>query len=476
MSDSITQAAEHLRRDPASFFGNSITRMHTIPREELAALQLEAANQCFAEKRQTIEMVGKQAARVGLSSITHVDDLVPMLFAHSMYKSYPSSLLDKKRFDLLTRWLRKLTPFDLSHVDVAGCDSIDEWIDRMDAQTPLELFTSSGISGTLSIIPKAKAENIRAMERLRLVFFQRFGTEPRPEDIAPAVDVIWPNHASGKLGHLRLAGLLKRHYTGNDPNRFHALYSDAVSTDLMFLASKLQRAAARGELDRIEVDPKLLARKHEFEALQRRKPEEMKAFFKRMTTELRGRRVFIYGSSFPPLVDLATEGLARGIENCFAPDSVCACSGGTKGVALPDDWEAQVKRFLGVRELKIGYGMSEISALNMLCEHGRYHVPPWAIPFVLDPDTNAPLPRIGVQRGRAGFFDFTTVGHWGGTISGDEVEIDWDTPCPCGQTSVHLADDIGRFSDRRGGDDKITCAATAEAHDDAVKFLTEFQG
>jgi hypothetical protein len=41
---------------------------------------------------------------------------------------------------------------------------------------------------------------------------------------------------------------------------------------------------------------------------------------------------------------------------------------------------------------------------------------------------------------------------------------------------VHLADDVGRFSDRRGGDDKITCAATAEAHDEAVKFLTEFQG
>lgn len=80
----------------------------------------------------------------GVSRITQFEDLVPLLFAHSMYKSYPASLLDKKRFDLVMRWLSKLTPVDLSHVDVAGCDSIDEWNDRMDAQTPLGLITSAG--------------------------------------------------------------------------------------------------------------------------------------------------------------------------------------------------------------------------------------------------------------------------------------------------------------------------------------------
>jgi hypothetical protein len=63
-------------------------------------------------------------------------------------------------------------------------------------------------------------------------------------------------------------------------------------------ASRLQRAAVKGELDRLEIDPKLLARKEEFEAFQRRKPEEMKAFLNRMTTELRGRRIFITGATF----------------------------------------------------------------------------------------------------------------------------------------------------------------------------------
>ena len=109
----------------------------------------------------------------------------------------------------------------------------------------------------------------------------------------------------------------------------------------------------------------------------------------------------------------------------------------------------------------------------MLCDQGRYHVQPWVIPFVLDPDTKAPLPRKGVQIGRAGFYDLALKSHWGGVITGDEIELDWDTPCACGRTSVHIADNIQRYSEKRGGDDKITCAATAEVHDDALSFMSE---
>ena len=52
----------------------------------------------------------------------------------------------------MTQWLDKLTSHDLSEVDTEGCDSIDEWIDRLGEQTPLEVITSSGTTGTLSII------------------------------------------------------------------------------------------------------------------------------------------------------------------------------------------------------------------------------------------------------------------------------------------------------------------------------------
>ena len=135
------------------------------------------------------------------------------------------------------------------------------------------------------------------MELWRLFLFQTFGREPSRTRLDPVVDVIWPNHASGKLGHLRMAAMLKREFTGGDESRFHALYCDAISTDLMFLASKMRAAASRGELDRLRDRPRSCsARKDEFVAMQARRPQEMAEFFARLTRELAGKRVFMIGA------------------------------------------------------------------------------------------------------------------------------------------------------------------------------------
>ena len=280
-------------------------------------------------------MLRKLADRLGIKQLREFDDVVPLFFAHTAFKSYPASLLDKKRFDLMTKWLDTLTSHDLSHVDVAGCESIDEWIERLDAQTPLEVITSSGTTGTISIIPKEKAGAIQGMELWKMFLFQRFGKEPTPEELDPQVDVIWPNYAKGKLGHLRIAEMLKRSFTGGDESRFHALYSEEVSADLMFLASKLRRAASRGELDRVQVDPKLLARKSEFEAMEARRPQEMAAFFERCTQQLAGKRVFMTGA-YHLMYELAVEGLAARRE-----ERVC------QGLRDPDRWRSQGLRAPG---------------------------------------------------------------------------------------------------------------------------------
>ena len=127
----------------------------------------------------------------------------------------------------------------------------------------------------------------------KICLFQTFGQEPTEAELNPAVDVVWPNFANGKLGHLRIANMIKRGFTGGDESRFHALYPFAVDTDLMFLASKMRAAASRGELDRLEIDPALAARKDEFIAMQARQAEDMDAFFARITEQLRGKRVFM---------------------------------------------------------------------------------------------------------------------------------------------------------------------------------------
>lgn len=461
--------------DPMAFFDNSITRMHQIPRPELEELQRRAAGRRFAEHRDKITILRQLADKEGITEVAAFNDLPPLFFAHTAFKSYPAALLDRKRFDLMTQWLDKLTSHDLSGVNTEGCDSIDEWIDRLDAQTPLEVITSSGTTGTLSLIPKDKHGATYTMKLWRMFLFQSFGKEPTEEELHPEVEVIWPNFASGKLGHLRMAAMIKREFTGGDESKFHALYSDAISTDLMFLASKLRAAASRGELDRVEIDPALLERKEEFEAMQARRPKEMSEFFQRVSEELRGKRVFMT-SAYSLMFELAEAGLARGLRDVFASNSAILTGGGTKGMVLPDNYMEVIQEFLGVDEIQEGYGMSEISAFHWACREGRYHVQPWVIPFLLDPDTSEPLPRSGRQTGRAAFYDFFNRSHWGGIISGDEITIDWDTPCPCGLASVAIEHDIIRYSEKEGiEDDRITCAATQEVNDTAINFMREFE-
>ena len=88
----------------------------------------------------------------------------------------------------------------------------------------------------------------------------------------------------------------------------------------MFLASKMRAAASRGELDRLEIDPALAARKDEFIAMQMRQPQELDAFFVEITEKLRGKRVFMT-SAYPQMYEIAKAGLERGVRNVFAKDS-----------------------------------------------------------------------------------------------------------------------------------------------------------
>ena len=78
------------------------------------------------------------------------------------------------------------------------------------------MITSSGTTGTLSIIPKDKHGAREGMVLWKICLFQTFGNEPTAAELNPAVDVIWPNYAKGKLGHLRIANMIKRGFTGGD--------------------------------------------------------------------------------------------------------------------------------------------------------------------------------------------------------------------------------------------------------------------
>jgi hypothetical protein len=462
-SDGPGSSAEGFLADPLTFFEMSFQQMHSISRERLQELQLAALASRFDQQVEQVAMLGKLANRQGISHIDSLEDVVPLLFEHTMYKSYPLALLERQQFAKLTGWLAKLTSVDLSGVDASACDSIDSWLDALAAQSELDVTHSGGTSGTISIFPWSKSDNEYRSRFLRVAALQSFDAPPTKEQLETPYHHVTQNarYRSDKNHDAFTLGL---------PGHVHEAIPRR-SADLLWLASRIRLAQAKGDVSRVDVPASLLARRDELAQMQASEPGLVEAWVKEISN-LQGEHIMM--SVFPAnLYEIAAPRVENGEHWTFAPGSTIVLVGGSKGKVLPDDWKSTVLR-LSDAQVKDTYSMSEHGQLFVMCSAGRYHVTPLVIPYVLDPETSALLPRRGVQTGRFAFFDLLTESHWGGLMTGDEVEVDFDDLCSCGASSVHMGSQIGRLSEKRGGDDKITCTATPQAFEEAMQFLTTF--
>lgn len=456
---------------PVEFFAGSMTRMQSMDPDRVQELQLEALRWRFETLREQIPILASLVERRGIHDIPDFDAALPLLFDHTVFKSYPKSLVDDKRFDALTRWLGKLTTHDLSNVDVSGCRGLDDWFHVLDVQTPLSITHSSGTTGSLSLLAWDKAEWDTLGQLHAAHVMQRFGDDAdcrRHEGI----DVIYPFYRGGALGHLRNNDQIVKHIAKGE-ERFHAAYPGRLSSDVMYLAGRLRAAQASGRPDSVRIDPELLKRKKEFDDQSARAEEHLSSFFDAIGRDLAGRRILIF-STWNLMHGMAKAGFERGLRAVFTEDSIVIAAGGAKGMVPPSGWKEDVIAFVGNDRVRNAYSMSEVAVAGFGCEFDHYHLNPWVVPYVLDPATSEPLPRRGVQTGRAAYFDLLAQTHWGGFISGDLVTLHWNPDCPCARTTPYLLDGITRLSDQRGDDDKITCAASVDAHTDALAYLNGF--
>ncbi|GAB2585463.1 hypothetical protein GCM10027034_17360 [Ramlibacter solisilvae] len=473
---SLEDKTRLLLDNPVALVDYSHHAWNHLPRAEIDALQLSALKQRFAELRDRIPMVKKLADAEGVDRVDELHDVVPLMFEHTVYKSYPPSLLEKRNFAQINKWLGKLVTPELAEklaaADVSGCEGLDDWFTRMDQAVPeLRMSHTSGTSGTLSFLPHSVSEWRKACQVRKMLVWATEG----PDAPDPELHTIYPYYRSGFLSHVRANDFLIEALLPAEAN-FHCAYPTTLSSDVLHLGAKIRAAHAKGTLDRLEISPALKAKKQAFDKLQAEMPQHMAAFFEQMTNELRGKRVYI-GGTWNLLHGMATAGLARGLQGVFSPHSYLTTTGGAKGVVQPEGWRDEVQRFTGAASLRESYAMSETpSGSHYRCEHGHFHFAHTAIPFLLDPETSKPLPRTGRQTGRAAFFDLGADTRWGGFITGDEITVEWDQPCPCGRPSRYVVGPIQRYSDKNGGDDKITCAATEASHREAMDFLTTLEG
>lgn len=480
-NSAINTTASHTGADHETFINNpellvelTTTDKFSFEPRDLADIQLAALKKRFDQLVNQLPILSRFANAQNLREITQLEDGALLLVPHTMYKSYPLTAIEGNRFDRMTKWLQTLTTIDLSSVDAGQCESIDAWIDLLDASTSLRIRHSSGTTGKLSFIPGNLAETwTQAMAFKRS--FEGFGDEP--DAVAEGVGefpVIVFGHKWGAMSTARTMAAVQEHLYQGDDTKLYFSNSGRISADMLSLGGRLQKAQSQGELGSLQLSPSLLARREEFLKEQQEEPKRLGEFFDRINAELRGQKVIVQGV-VPIMVRGAMAAIERGMEGLFAPGSLQRYAGGPKGQKLPENYPEIVSRFTGLPYPRPGYGMSESAAsLTRMCPEGHYHLPPNIIPYVLDPKSGAILPRTGTQRGRYGIVDLAAQQRWAGFLTGDEVAIDYSSRCRCGRTTAFIVDgQIRRYSEMEGGDDKITCAGAPAVHENALQFMVE---
>lgn len=425
-----------------------------IPHLELRQVQIEAMNERFQERRDRIRLLGHRAKEAGVTEIRSREEMVPLLFPHTAYKSYPESCLTERKWDRLGKWLGTISPHPISPIETSDIDDIDQWIGRLEAKGHF-ISCSSGTTGKSAMLIASSADMAWSRRDTVEVFSWGSGVpaarDRRMFGVAPIAHV--PKNTTIAAAQAAAFG---------DPRfeRFRLPVPPITVgqlTQMVVLRKAIAEGAARpGDIAAFEATSQ--ARQQALEQAMIVAAEALIA--------ARADKLHISGL-WNALYQVARLVRERGYSaKDFHPDNCIYVGGGLKRALLPADYQQFVHETFNIppnRNFQ-NYSMQELNSGMPRCQKGgRYHVPPWMVPFVLNQEGDALLPHAqGEIEGRAAFFDLALDGRWNGVITGDKISLDFD-PCACGAKSPSIRDNIVRYADLEG-DDKIGCAGTVDAY------------
>lgn len=414
--------------------------------DELEGLWVDAMDQRFQECRPRIKVLAQLAEKAGINRIGTLSDVVPLLFAHTAYKSYPEAFIEKNRWDRMNLWLSTLGKYPVDNVNVGGVQDADEWIVRLH-EAGHYVFATSGTSGKNSFLDQS-AKDVAFANKLFIPARMR-NAPRRPVFVLGPRKA--PNRASASFNHVVAE-------CGRPDAVYFLTDAELRITDLSRMA-RMRRRIGEGTAMPSEISG--------FEREIQLRQAANQAMLDTITEAIvkhRDEPIILFGLT-PQLWAVVEAARARGLQDgCFHPDTLVISGGGTKGVKLPLDHVEQIRKFLGIPlgNFTQGYGMQEISTGASQVEKGRYEWPNWVVPLLLSDDGEMLNEnRTGIQEGRLALFDVSIDARWGGIISGDKVTVDYETS-PGGRSGPAILD-ISRYSDLQGGDDKLTCAGTIDS-------------
>jgi hypothetical protein len=427
------------------------------PASDIAALQLRAVQELFEERRTQIPLLARRADDADITHIGSLANVVPLLFAHTVYKSYPPSFVEHGRWDRMLQWLNTLSVDDVSGVDVNGVKDVDDWIARLWGSGHMVLATS-GSSGKCSFLNHTRGDGELKKRHFRHSVAWPFA---RPSaDAKDARPVFWLGPIKGPNSAIAAANINAENW-----GRPGATY--ALTDEPLRIADVSRMAAMRKKMADGSAAPQEIAT---FEAQAQRKASEGQAAMLKLADTILDHRhepIMLSGlwAQHMALIARARElGIGDGE---FHPQSIVTAGGGVKGVPLPSDYQQQVDRFYGAVIRPGAYGMTELAQVMPRCEAGRYHRAPGLVWLILDREGERLLTEAdgqdGLVEGRFAFVDLLYEGRWGGLITGDKVTADFKPRCPCGRHGPTLLDNISRFASATE-DDHIGCAGTIDGY------------
>lgn len=365
-----------------------------------------------------------------------------LMISEEIFKSYNQEWLDRDDYVSMNKWLSGLyhRPIDVA---VNEIHSIDGWIEQL-SRNGIEISCSSGTSGSLSFIPRSSKnwETIRIANKSYISAFlilreiktplARLLTTPKINLISSGAfsalvnkiglkdfDAIFLGFRSGKTGNQVLMQSLSPIF-----RRHSFLYDLDLSMDSL----RCLRRGINSEEDRARLAD------FDLKVNQKREQNYLKIIESILSSTQEGQKIFIFGAPYQ-LKELCEIIAANGKKVPLHKESLIVFGGGWKSFTgqamdqsslfkiLSETFELPLKRIIE------WYSMTEINALMMRCQAGRFHIPPLIEPVIFDEELH-PLEGKDLK-GTFGFLDPLAYSCPGFIISGDLVHF-VDGQCECG--------------------------------------------
>jgi len=425
---------------------------YDVPFAEVCELQVAAMNERLQDRIDRIRLVKFRAEAAGLTAITNFADVVPLLLPHTAYKSYPENFLLEEKWHRLTAWLGTVSTYPLDDVDLEGIAGVDDWIARLDAAGH-PVSCSSGTTGKSAMLIASQADLDWVSDDAVRACTWALGVEAEQDrqvfNLSPIAAVP------------RNIALLDRlqHAFGKPGTELFRYPVPPITIGAVTRMVALRKAVAEGKAMPAEIA--------EFERTGSERAQALEAAIGITVDALlnvRGEKLYLAGY-WAGLYKLAVAVRERGFAaKDFHPANISFIGGGLKREDVPADYQEFICETFNIApggNFQF-YGMQELGSIEPRCGNGRYHIPPWVVCLPLNKAADALLPMEGEVQCRAGFFDLSLDGRWGGVITGDRIEVDFE-PCACGARSPSIRDNVVRYADLEG-DDKINCAGTVDAY------------